>query len=88
MIIGETATTETGGSKAGWITDMLDSRSFPKIAGILWFDRYDPGPGGRTDWPIESSKASQAAFAAGIQSPRYTTNTYSQLDTSPIPPPG
>ncbi len=88
MIIGETATTEAGGSKAQWITDMLNSRSFPKIAGILWFDRDEAGPGGRTDWPIESSKASQAAFAAGIQNPRYMTNSYSQLDTSPIPPPG
>jgi hypothetical protein len=89
MIVGETASTESGGSKAQWITDMFDAlpTSFPKIRGLLWFDVSMSGPGGYTDWPIESSSASETAFANGIKNPVYATNTYANQNTSPIPPP-
>ena len=89
MIIGETASTESGGSKASWITDMLTSlpTSYPQIKGFLWFDKIESGPGGHTDWPLDSSSTSLAAFASGIQSSTYTSNTYSSLAASPIPPP-
>ena len=89
MIIGETASTEAGGSKAQWISTMLSElpSEFPKIRGLLWFDTQHDGPGGHTDWPIESSSESVAAFAAGINSSLFTTNSFSELNTSPIPPP-
>jgi hypothetical protein len=89
MIVGETASTETGGSKAQWISDMLNvlPTNFPKIRGLLWFDVSLIGPGGFTDWPIESSNSSAAAFAQGIANPLYVTNNYATLNTSPIPPP-
>jgi Glycosyl hydrolase family 26 len=89
MIIGETGSTESGGSKAQWITNMLSSLpvSFPKIRGLLWYDQSAAGPGGHTDWPLESSSTSEAAFAAGIKSPTYTSNTFSTLGSGPIAPP-
>jgi hypothetical protein len=49
-----------------------DPRRFPgrlefrHILGLLWFDVYESGPGGYTDWPVETSSSSSAAFAAGV----------------------
>jgi hypothetical protein len=89
MIIGETGSTEAGGSKAMWILTMLSElpNEFPKIRGLLWFDKRGSGPGGHTDWPIESSSDSVAAFVAGVNSSLFTTNSFSALNTSPIPSP-
>jgi hypothetical protein len=87
MVIGETASTEAGGSKAQWITDMLQALpvNFPKIRGLLWFDKIESGPGGHSDWPIESSTAASTAFAAGIQSAYYAGSNFANISTSPIP---
>lgn len=89
MIIAETASTESGGSKAQWISDALNAlpTEFPKIRGVLWFDKVESGPGGHTDWPIESSTTASQAFAAGIKASSYATNAYGGISTSPIPPP-
>ncbi len=95
MLIGETGSTATGGSKSQWISGMFRdlAGSFPNVQGLVWEDVDAPGPGGQTDWPIEGpdknnpDTASTSAFASGVKSPRYKTNTYSQLNTSPIPPP-
>jgi hypothetical protein len=89
MIIGEVGSTETGGSKAQWISNMLSElpTQFPKIHGVLWFDVSDPGPGGHTDWPLESSPTAETAFATGINNPAYVANNYTNLNTSPIPAP-
>jgi hypothetical protein len=95
MLIGETATTGVGGSKARWISGMFSSfaTAFPKVRGFVWEDVVANGPGGRTDWPIEGlhpnnpNKGAIAAFTAGINASRYRTNHYSQLNTSPIPRP-
>jgi hypothetical protein len=87
MIIGETAATEYGGSKANWIKEALNQipTKFPQIHGLLWFEKEDSG----MDWPIETSSSATAAFASGIQNPAYTTNSYANLQTGggPIPPP-
>jgi hypothetical protein len=83
MIIGETASTESGGSKAQWITDMFNElpTEFPDIHGLLWMDNNVDGH----DWPIESSASATAAFAAGIASPRYAANSFGGLDgLSPV----
>ncbi len=63
MIIGEVASTESGGSKERWITNMFAAlpRRFPRIYGIIWFDKYEHG-----DWPIETSAAASAAFADAV----------------------
>jgi beta-mannanase len=86
MVIGEVASTERGGSKASWIEEMLKDvpTDYPKIRGLLWFDKYEEG----MDWPLESSSSATDAFAAGIQNPAYTTNSYANLSSSPILPPG
>jgi hypothetical protein len=89
MIVGETASTEANGSKAQWIAAMLTGipAEFPKIRGLLWFDKVEAGPGNHSDWPIESSSTAANAFATGIQSTAYAGNTYGSIATSPIPPP-
>jgi hypothetical protein len=89
MIVGETASTESGGSKATWISNMLSDMpvSFPKIHGLIWYDASTSGPGGHSDWPIESSSSAQAAFASGIASSAYATDNYSNLGSGPVPVP-
>jgi beta-mannanase len=91
MIIGEVGSTEHGGSKAQWISDMFAALPgrFPAIKGILWFDKVEAGPGGFSDWPLESSTASSVAFAQGVGAASFTTDTFASLPASPVPaPPG
>jgi hypothetical protein len=85
MVIGEVASTEYGGSKSGWIHNMFMhlSSSYPKVRGLLWFEKYDTN----MDWPIGTSSTATSAFAKGIQNRAYTTNRYALLSTKPIPPP-
>jgi beta-mannanase len=67
IMIGETASTEHGGSKPTWIRDFfaqLDER--PQVQGFVWFN-HDK----ETDWRIQSSSLSTEAFAAGVADPRY-----------------
>ncbi len=89
MLLGEVSSTETGGSKANWITDMFQSLPtvFPMVRALIWWESSSPGPGNRTDWPIESSPGAETAFTAGIDAKPFTSNTFSHLDKSPIPPP-
>jgi beta-mannanase len=82
ILIGETASTEWGGSKAAWITDMLKTQlptNFPKIRALAWFNWNIYENGGTYDWHIESSATAQSAFARGIALPNYATNTYGKL---------
>jgi len=64
IVISEMASTELGGSKALWITDLFSTLPvrFPRIVGLNWFNLNK-----ETDWRVESSAASLAAFRAGIQ---------------------
>ncbi len=77
LMISEVGSTEYGGSKAAWIKDMLAKIpvDYPKIRGVLWFDKFDDG----MDWPIETSASATAAFAEGLQNPAYAGNGYSSL---------
>jgi hypothetical protein len=85
MAIGEVGSSEFGGSKAAWIRDMLARvPAYSKVRAVLWFEKFDDG----MDWPLETSDAAVGAFASGIQSSVYTTNSYGDLGVSPIPPPG
>jgi hypothetical protein len=85
MIIGEVASSEHGGSKAAWITNMLSALpgAFARVRAFVWFDVPEP----RADWPIETSAASVGAFSSGIRSGPYTSNTYGHLPARPIKPP-
>jgi Glycosyl hydrolase family 26 len=77
MMIGETAYSEvsTPPTKPEWIADALEEElpdRFPQVKALVWFNWNIPSDsGGRLDWPIESSPASQAAFAKGISSDYY-----------------
>jgi len=69
VVIAETASTEVGGDKAAWITDAFAKLPvrFPKIELITWFNINK-----ETDWRIDSSAASLAAFRAAVQGPDAT----------------
>jgi hypothetical protein len=85
MLIGEIGSTETGGSKAAWISEALSEipTEYPKIRGLLWYDNFEDG----MDWPIESSIAATAAFAGGIANEAFRPNSYSELPAGKVPLP-
>ena len=85
IMIAEFASTEVGGSKVTWIRDALTGdlpHLFPEVKAVVWFNWNHDG----MDWPIESSRAAQRAFAEGIASRYYVGNELATLATSPIPP--
>lgn len=87
MIIGEVASSETGGSKASWIRDMLGTQlrsNYPRIKGFLWFNDRAEG----YDWPIETSLSAKNAFANGIASRHYASasSRFSTLRSGKIRP--
>jgi len=86
MIVGEVGSSEFGGSKASWLKDMLSRVpvSYPKIRGLLYFEKYDDG----MDWPLSTSTSAAAAFASGIQNPVYAGNLFGSLGFGPVKPTG
>jgi beta-mannanase len=84
MVIGEVGSTEYGGSKATWISEMLADlpTQYPMIHGLLWFEKFDDD----MDWPVETSDAATSAFADGIQSSSYLGSAAS-AGAGPIAPP-
>jgi beta-mannanase len=86
VMIGETSTSEKGGSKPDWITSALTSElpgSFPGVQAVVWTDWNAGDP--NLDWPIDSSPASLSAFARAIASPLFASNGYGDLSVAPIP---
>jgi hypothetical protein len=87
LMVGETGCSEFGGSKAGWIADMLTRElpdKFAKVKAFAWFNKNADG----MDWIIESSPAARASFARGIGLARYASNRFARLGTTPIRPLG
>ncbi len=86
MMIGEVASTEYGGSKAAWIKDMLAKipTDYKKIRAVLWFENCDSN----MDWPVETSGSATTAFAEGLQSSAYLSNTFAGLGATAIQPQG
>jgi hypothetical protein len=63
LMISEVGCAEVGGDKAQWIGELFAyMRAHPRIHNFTWFDINK-----ETDWRIDSSWTSQAAFAAGLQ---------------------
>jgi beta-mannanase len=85
MMIGETAASEWGGSKAQWITQALAGipRRYPRIRGVVWFNKNAD----RMDWVIESSAAARRAFARAIAAPVYARNGFAHAAHSPLTAP-
>jgi hypothetical protein len=79
IMIGETASSEHGGSKSAWITNMVSvlPTSFPRVQALIWFNYNDGDP--TLTWPITSSAAAQTAFVQAIASPMFATNQYAGL---------
>ncbi len=89
MMIGETGTSHNGGDPGAWVSEALNSQlpaNFPRIRALVWFnwDAGDPGLG----WPIESSPATQRAFAQAITSSYFASNDFGTLGTAAIAPVG
>ncbi|RJQ50203.1 MAG: hypothetical protein C4538_00465 [Nitrospiraceae bacterium] len=63
IMIGETASTETGGDKALWITDAFHAlrKCFPRVEALIWFDVNK-----ECDWRIASSDESLQAFRSAV----------------------
>jgi beta-mannanase len=62
LMIAETASAEAGGSKAAWIQELFTwLRTQPDVRTVVWFHHQK-----ETDWRIDSSPGSAAAFAAGL----------------------
>ncbi len=59
--IPEIASTEQGGDKAAWVSEMLASTAFPRLEAIVWFDQDK-----ELDWHIKSSDRSLQAFREGL----------------------
>jgi len=68
IMVGETASTEEGGDKAAWITDMhsVIKASMPALKVLVWF-HIDK----ETDWRVNSSTAAQTAFQAVASDPYF-----------------
>ena len=69
LMIAELACTEEGGDKAAWISQglLIDIPTrFPKVQALIWFQEQK-----ETDWRVDSSDASLAAFRRVASSPQY-----------------
>lgn len=68
LFIGETASSELGGYKAAWISQMANDIPIrmPKIRAVLWFNQKK-----EADWRINSSPASLSAYRAMAAEPLY-----------------
>jgi hypothetical protein len=85
LMIAEIGSTQEGGSKAEWISEVLTAipSEYPQVRGVVWFDKFDDG----MDWPIETSASASSALAAGVQDTAYRANDYGNLSPGPISPP-
>ncbi|MCU1548087.1 MAG: beta-mannanase [Arthrobacter sp.] len=66
ILIAETASSEAGGSKASWNTDLVSYLAAqPDVMGFVWFHLAK-----EADWRINSSGASAAAFQSALAARR------------------
>ena len=67
IVLTEIAAPESGGDKAGWITDAYAAlERYPRVRATIWYDKRDST---ERDWRISSSPESQAAFRAVVAGP-------------------
>lgn len=69
ILIGEMASSESGGDKAAWINAIVPSleHDFPLIKAVVWFDVKK-----ERDWRISSSSATESAFRALAADPFFS----------------
>lgn len=69
VIITETASSETGGSKAAWIEEAFlrtVPQQMPRVQAVVWFDATK-----ERDWPIDTSQSSLNAYRNVVASTLY-----------------
>jgi len=69
VMISETSSGESGGSKASWIREgflQTIPQDFPRVQAVVWFDRNQ-----ELDWRIDSSSSSLAAYREVVASTLY-----------------
>jgi hypothetical protein len=68
IVVCETGSPEIGGNKAQWLRSMFHSirTDYPMLAGLIWFNDFDPKFPDRDDWRVNSSTSALAAFRAGV----------------------
>jgi len=72
LILPEVGAPETGGSKATWITDALQTQlplMFPQVRALVWFDVKK-----EENWPLSSSSAAYSAWTTGSRLAAYTSS--------------
>ena len=86
IMLGEIASSEHGGSKPAWISDMFETlpTAFPQIKALVWMD-WNTGDS-TLSWPLDSTRGAAAAFANGLASPIYSSNEFGNLDGGAIAP--
>ena len=69
ILIGEMASSPTGGDKGAWINAIIPAlkNDFPLIKGVIWFDTEK-----ERDWRISSSSATESAFRALAADPFFS----------------
>jgi hypothetical protein len=82
ILIMEIGSSELGGNKASWITDMFNqlSTKYTRIKGFTWFNENK-----ENDWRIESSTASKNAFSTAVKNLAVATTPTTQVH--PVTPP-
>lgn len=79
LFIAEISSSELGGNKADWITDMFEHfcTDFSRVFAVMWFNQ---SKGNEGDWALNTSQAAVDAWKAGIA--KMKENTASQADTT------
>ena len=86
MVVGETATSDFGGSKPAWIRRMLGlvQHRYRRVHALVYFNVNDRG----THWPIETSRSATRAFRRGMRHHAFGGSRFSRLRARKIHPLG
>ena len=60
----EMASAASGGDKAQWVLDMLESTAFPRLEAVVWFDEHK-----EADWRMVADPRVADAFRTGLTGP-------------------
>lgn len=87
MFIPEFSSTEKGGNKAQWITDMFNDipTKFPRLFALMWFSQSKSA---EADWAVNTSAAALTAWKNGIAKVGNVGNKHTlhkgNLNTHPV----
>ena len=75
LFIAEISSSELGGNKAEWITDMFEhfATDFSRVFAVMWFSQSKEDNEG--DWALNTSQAAVDAWKAGIAKMKAIDNT-------------